>query len=342
MRCFAPLLLILPALASAQQPFPASDLHVDGIYATRANDPTLYCLLGGNTCIIQTPPNPWNQDPFIGNWLSTHPQATALPISSRNWALPNEHMHRRVYLWIEDGADSLNVALVREGRYPAGMMQDMLEADRRQADLFKDPKFASSRAFMEQERAKMPEEQRPHRLVTDIVYLQKMREIFLAEAEAQRQQKGFWSDAGIKGRSPPHDDYLVEQFQQHRHWFDRIRSLQTENPKLAAASRDPKNSVSARAVGVDQKTYDEYIDLLVKLDANERLVSVFGIGEPCLVVADIVYGLFDNGIIKGYVFSPANPQPLVQDLDHWPLEMTDVTTAYKLIGDNWYLFEVRH
>ena len=342
MRCFAPLLLILPTLASAQQSFPASDLHVDGIYATRANDPTLYCLLGNNTCIIRSAPNPWNTDPFIGNWLSAHPQATALPISSRIWAFPNQVMNRTVYLWIQDADDSLNVTLVGEGRYPAGMMQDMLEADRQQADLFKDPKFASSRALLEQERAKTPDEQRPHRLVTDTAYSQKMLEVSLAEREAQRQEKGFWSGAGIKGRSPPRDDYLINQFQQHRDWFDRIRSLQTKNPKLASVGRDPKTSVSARAVGVDQKTYDEYIGLLVKLDANERLMNVFGTGEPCLIVADIVYGLLDNGIIKGYAFSPADPQPLVQDLDHGPPEMAAAGTAYRLIGDNWYLFVVNH
>ena len=342
MRCFAPLLLILPSLSSAQQSFLASDLQVDGIYGTRAGDPTLYCLLGGNACIIRTPPNPWNKDPFMGNWLSTHPQATALPISSRDWAFPNEHMSRGVYLWIQDADDSLNVALVREGRYPAGNMQDMLEADRQQADLFKDPKFADSRALLEQERAKTPEEQRPHRLVTDIVYSQKMHEVSLAEAEAQRQKKGFWSGPGIKGRSPPRDDYLVEQFQQHRNWFDRIQSLQAQNPKLAAVGRDPKTSATARAAGVPQKKLDEYLDLLEKLDANEQLVSVFGTGEPCLIVADILYGLFDNGIIKGYVFSPADPQPLVQDLDHWTPEMTDATTAYRHIRDNWYLFIVHH
>ncbi len=340
MRCYALLLLILPGLAPAQQSFSASDLHVDGIYATRAGDPTLYCLLGGNACIIRMPPNPWNKDPFIGNWLTAHPQATALPISSRNWAF--REGNRGVYLWIQDADDSLNVALVREGRYPAGIMQDQLEADRQQADVFKDPKLADSRAWVEQERAKIPEDQRPHRLVTDTDYSQKMRELSLAEAEAQRQQKGFWSGAGIKGRSPPRDDYLIKQFQQHRDWFDRIRSLQAENPKLAAVGRDPKTSVSARAVGAAQKTYDEYMDLLVKLDANEQLVGVFGTGEPCLIVADILYGLFDNGIIKGYVFSPADPQPLVQDLEHWSPEMADATTAYKLIGDDWYLFVVRH
>jgi hypothetical protein len=164
----------------------------------------------------------------------------------------------------------------------------------------------------------------------------------LAEAEAQRQEKGFWSDAGIKGRSAPRDAYLIRQFQQHRDWFDRVRSLQTKNPKLSSVGRDPKTSLSARAVGVDQKTYDEYIDLLVRLDANEQLVSVFGAGQPCLIVADILYGLFDNGIIKGYVFSPTDPQPLAQDLDHWPSEMAGATMAYRLIGDNWYLFMERH
>ena len=342
MRCFTPFLLILPGLSLAQQPFPASELSIDGIYATKTADSTLYCLLGGEVCLVRTPLNAWNQDPLIHSWLAAHPKAMAIPMSSHVWAERKNELLNRVYLWIEDGDDSLNVALVREGRYPAGMMQDMLEADRQQADLFKDPKFASSRAFLEQERAKIPEEQRPHRLVTDIVYSEKMHEVSLAEAEAQRQEKGFWSGAGIKGRSPPRDNYLINQFQQHRDWFDRIRSLQTKNPKLASIGRDPKTSVSARAVGVAQKTYDEYIDLLVKLDANERLMKVFGTGDPCLIVADIVYGLIDNGIIKGYVFSPADPQPLVQDLDHWPAEMQDASTAYKPIGDNWYLFVVRH
>ena len=107
-------------------------------------------------------------------------------------------------------------------------------------------------------------------------------------------------------------------------------------------SRDPKTLAIARAAEVPQKKIDEYIDLLVKLDANEQLVGVIGTGEPCLIVADILYGLFDNGIIKGYVFSPANPQPSIQDLEHLPPEMADATTAYKLIGDNWYLFVVRH
>jgi hypothetical protein len=192
MRYFLPLLLILPGFSGAQQSFPASDLHVDGIYATRAGDPTLYCVLGGNACIFRIPPDAWNQDPLIGNWFTAHPQATAVPISSRKWGFPNDKdTNRSVYLWIQDGDGSLNVALVREGRYPAGIMQDQLEADRQQAELFKDPKLADARALLEQERAKTPEDQKPHRLVTDTVYSQKMRELSLAEERRSDNRKGF-------------------------------------------------------------------------------------------------------------------------------------------------------
>jgi hypothetical protein len=90
------------------------------------------------------------------------------------------------------------------------------------------------------------------------------------------------------------------------------------------------------------KRIDGYVNLLAKLDANEQLVGVAGLGETRLVVADITYGLCDNGVIKGYALSPSNPHPLVKDLDIWPSDITDATTAYRLVADNWYLFEVHH
>ena len=73
--------------------------------------------------------------------------------------------------------------------------------------------------------------------------------------------------------------------------------------------------------------------------ANERLTGVQGLGEVCLVVADITYGLFDNGVIKGYVFAPVSPAPIVGDLDDSPGESA---TKYRRVDENWYLFEVQH
>ena len=70
--------------------------------------------------------------------------------------------------------------------------------------------------------------------------------------------------------------------------------------------------------------------------------NVVGLGQLSLVKADIIVGLFDNGTIKGYVYAPANPQPIVKDLEDWPPDLSNVDTAYRSIGNNWYLFVLRH
>jgi hypothetical protein len=64
-------------------------------------------------------------------------------------------------------------------------------------------------------------------------------------------------------------------------------------------------------------------------------------GKPALIMADITYGLFDDGVIKGYVWSPSSPTPLVEDLDRWSSDST-ATTAYRHVAGDWYLFELVH
>jgi hypothetical protein len=78
----------------------------------------------------------------------------------------------------------------------------------------------------------------------------------------------------------------------------------------------------------------------VKLDANEQLVNVAGLGLQCLIVADIIYGAFDNGII--YVYRPSDPEPVFEDLGAWPSDAANVMAAFKPIADGWYLFELHH
>jgi hypothetical protein len=67
-----------------------------------------------------------------------------------------------------------------------------------------------------------------------------------------------------------------------------------------------------------------------------------GLGLQCLIVADIIYGAFDNGVIKGYVYGPSDPEPVFQDLESWPSDAANVMTAYRPIADGWYLFELQH
>jgi hypothetical protein len=329
---FLLLLAISPGLAFAEGSFPVSELTVDGIYATKSGDPTLYCLLGANTCITKLPKGAINQDALIDSWLAAHPTATAVPISSHNFTFGKSGAAQpRVYLWIEDGADSLNVALVREGRYPAAAMVDMVDADRELAEM--------NNEELKKDRTETPEENRPHRLVPDADYAEKMQRVSIAGVEAKRDMKGMWADAGLKGRTPPRD----HQFERHRDWFERIRLLIRENPKLAQVNRSsPKTWDYALSAGIAQKKIDEYIDLLVKIDANEQLVDVQGLGLRCFIVADIIYGAFDNGVIKGYVYGPTHREPVFPDLGSWPSDAADVMIAYRPIADNWYLFELHH
>jgi hypothetical protein len=108
------LLLVVPEFVDAQQSFPISELAVDVIYASKVGDSNVFCLLGGNTCLLRVANNPWTHDALIDSWLAAHPKAVVTRISSHTMALGgNRPPERQVYVWIEDGGESLNVELVR-------------------------------------------------------------------------------------------------------------------------------------------------------------------------------------------------------------------------------------
>jgi hypothetical protein len=195
-------LMILVSCRSLAQTSPSiamSDLHVDGIYATRTGDPTLYCLLGGDACIDRLPANAWNRDALIEPWLAAHPDAKAVPLSYRRWQMGLGSPAPREYLWVEDRGQSLNVTLVREGRYAASAMTDMLEAQQRMLASFP----AAARGVVEEQLTHIPEEDRARRLVADADYLAKRRLLSDAERDAKSHQRGIWSEEGFPGRSPP-------------------------------------------------------------------------------------------------------------------------------------------
>jgi len=334
-----PLILLIAANAhSAQAPFPVRELTVDGIYATRSGDPAEYCLLGTRACLFRLPHNPWTEDSLIDSWRTAHPNAQATPISEEGTTLLRHGRPvRQVYVWIEDGPDSLNVALIREGRYAAAAMTDMVEVAQRtlnEAD-------ADTRQRLEQERAQVPAEDQPHRLITDTDYAAKMQLVMQAEQDAKRDKKGLWSDEGLKGRSPPNDRYLMTIFSDHPDWFHTIANLARADPRFLEINQEPPTWDRARDAGLPPEEIALYADVLEKLDANEQTTSIDGLGRASLIMADITYGVFDNGVIKGYVWSPSKPTPLVEDLDQWRATST-TTTAYRRVAEEWYLFELVH
>lgn len=329
----------IESLALAVPTIPIRELKVDGIYATRTGDGTLYCLLGGNACIGRFPDNAWNKDALIDRWLTAHSGAVAIPMSSRRWegfgkANPPEP---RVYLWIDDHGESLNAALVREGHYAAGAMIDMVEADQQMiASLPPDMK-----AQIEKETEQRHEEDKPRRLVSDDDYSAKIKLVSVAEMDAKAHQRGIWSEAGFPGRAPPRDSYMIRQFLENRDSFERVRVLILKYPPLAAMNRQDGTAQIARLAGVPAEAVQEYRRLLEQLNANEELGRISGFDEVCLTVSDIIVGAFDNGVLKGYVYRNEEPNPIVDNLEG-AKAVPGVDTMYRRVDDHWYLFEIWH
>jgi hypothetical protein len=189
------LLLIGPSVAHAQGAFPAQELKFDAktaIFASKASSPGTYILLGNGYLRALSA---HNENEFITHWLKVHPHATATPISTCNAARAGIPPMRHVYVWIEDGAESLNVALVEEGIFAGGVMLDMVESQRRLLEAMRDPKLAGNREQLEKEIAAQPESDRVKRLITDADYADRRKRIEAAEAKARDGKKGIWSDA---------------------------------------------------------------------------------------------------------------------------------------------------
>jgi hypothetical protein len=169
-----------------------------------------------------------------------------------------------------------------------------------------------------------------------------MEQANAAELDASKAQVGIWSPNEIVHWKAPSDAAMIEVFSNHPDWFQQVSALAQEDARLMKIVRTPESIAQARNSGVPPAMLDTYVSLLEKLGVNETIADVVGLGQLSLVKADIIFGIFDNGIIKGYVYMPLNPEPMLQDLEDWPLELANVSTAYRSIGNGWYLFELRH
>jgi endonuclease YncB( thermonuclease family) len=136
-----------------------------------------------------------SENEFINHWLEVHPHATATPIPTCNAARAGTPPKRVVYVWLEDGAESLNVALVEEGIFAGGVMLDMVESQHRLLEEMREPKLAGARKQIEKEIAAQSESDRVKRLITDADYADRRKRIEAAEAKARNGEKGIWSDA---------------------------------------------------------------------------------------------------------------------------------------------------
>jgi hypothetical protein len=176
----------------AQGVSPAKELTFNDIFASRPSDARIYVLIGGGWFRIMRFGSP---SQFVSNWLQAHPSATIKPISRMfTTNTKTRKTSEWVYIWVEDGEQSLNVDLVRADVFAAAAMFDMVDDRKGLDELLKDPKLAAVRAEIQKERAAAPQD-RTERLVAEDDYKARMRRIEIAEAQARKEKLGIWSNA---------------------------------------------------------------------------------------------------------------------------------------------------
>jgi hypothetical protein len=167
LRLILAFVLIAAAPCYADGPFPASQLRFKIWFASRANDPAGYCLLGNGFILAY---HSANVDSLIADWLAGHPNAKVIPVDGVD---PEQKRPRTVYIWIVDGDSTLNEFLIREGAVRGSVMVDPLDF------------FAAIH---------VQPDYNLHRLVSDKDYHAFLDRIEAAERAAKAEHKGIWAE----------------------------------------------------------------------------------------------------------------------------------------------------
>jgi hypothetical protein len=171
----------------------AKDLRFRGVLATRAGDNRAYSLLGSDIIRALSFGDP---NKLISTWLIDHPNSTYAIISKTTFTNTRNRIRSEiVYIWVEDGEQSLNVDLIRQGIFAGRTMFDMVDNARGLDRLLQnDPTLANLKAQIEKERAAAPED-RAERLISEDDYKARMLRVEEAESKARSEKLGIWSDA---------------------------------------------------------------------------------------------------------------------------------------------------
>ncbi len=163
--------------AVAQEAFTIDQLRFKSIFGTKADEPdNVYSIVGsGAFRAMRTK----DSDSVVSTWLSNHPHAQVVKVSEMKPVMRNG-TGASIFIWVMDGKESLNIFLIREGVFPAGVMRDTIDSFHH----LKDTGGA------------LPGEHPDlRRLVSDDQYKEFLKKVDDAEGHAKAEKKGVWSDA---------------------------------------------------------------------------------------------------------------------------------------------------
>lgn len=183
----------------AQVAFQARELQFHDIFAQRAGEQTMYCLLGNGFFMA---PRSSDVKSLVNNWLTLHPEAQAIPVS----IIGEGSTRPMIYIWLIDKGESLNLHLIKNGAFPADVMLDAVHF----SDMSRDsPQQKSIQAGIDAySRANPtapppPKEGPPRRLQPDAAYASFLKQLADADRFARSQHLGVWAAEPAKASSTP-------------------------------------------------------------------------------------------------------------------------------------------
>lgn len=192
-------LLCLPG--HAQSAFQARELAFRDIFAHRAGEQTVYCLLGNGFFMA---PRSSDVKSLVNAWLTSHPEAQAIPVS----IIGEGSKRPMIYVWLTDKDESLNLHLIKRGAFPADVMLDAVHFN----DMSRgSPQQQAIQAGIDAYRKANPtaahpqKEGTPRRLQPDATYASFLKQLADADRVARSQHVGVWAEEPAKAPNPPTD-----------------------------------------------------------------------------------------------------------------------------------------
>jgi len=169
--------------------FPVGELSFTQFFAQRTGDNSTYCLLGNG--FIRTIRSS-EESAIISEWLQKHPEAKVIPVS----ILEEGTRVPFIYIWIADGAEILNLELIRKGAFPGSVMLDAVHFDKLSKNSPDHAHIEAAYDYAKKSNKIQPEIKNvpPRRLIPDADYEAFLKKLQLAQEYAQKEKNGIWAD----------------------------------------------------------------------------------------------------------------------------------------------------
>lgn len=281
--------------------------------------------------------------PFTDGWLKDHPNALARPISELRVTLRGV-TSTVVYIWIEDGKESLNLALIAQGIFLGRVMAETLETVQAMKECLDPHGPAATPEQIERLLAETLPEERPKLLVTDADFAERIKKVVAAEKEARQQKRGIWSDE----YQLPSERYARDYFVRHKNEFVRFAALLQKDPSARYVGSDGMVDID----GFHGRFVSEYRDLCRALKLKFVTVREDGSIDFCLwgwggaIMSDSYMGVHYRPKDRGPYTGPGWSPTIVATLDEktLPQENGRVATGYYAIAveQEWFIYRFEY